>query len=261
MRRHRDHADLTRRPDPGVGAAPSRSRRRPRCPGWWPSRRPRTASTNAHPHQSQSRARARRCTTPTLAQAQGFDGTGVTVASSRLASPASPRRKRAAGSPTAINVLNAGNGDEGTAMLKIVQDMAPRRQPPLSTPPARGRGQPRQRPQQPGGQRRGRDHRGHRLRRRARLPGRPPTSHRTGENIAAGGVLGCTPRPATQGARHKRPAWSANGNGQRPGTTRPTSRPGVPINPYNVVDIDTRRRHRTSTSPLRPPTPRRPTTP
>jgi hypothetical protein len=58
-------------------------------------------------------------------QARGIDGTGVTVGviSDGVSNIAA---SQALGDlPAGVNVINAGSGDEGTAMLEIVQDMAP----------------------------------------------------------------------------------------------------------------------------------------
>ncbi|MDQ6724663.1 MAG: hypothetical protein M3066_00580 [Actinomycetota bacterium] len=60
-----------------------------------------------------------------IAQAQGNDGTGVNVGviSDGVSNLAA---SQALGDlPNTVNVLNAGSGDEGTAMLEIVRDMAP----------------------------------------------------------------------------------------------------------------------------------------
>ncbi|MDQ2825465.1 MAG: hypothetical protein M3Y04_00610, partial [Actinomycetota bacterium] len=60
-----------------------------------------------------------------IAQAQGNDGTGVNVGviSDGVSNIAA---SQALGDlPNTVNVLNAGSGDEGTAMLEIVRDMAP----------------------------------------------------------------------------------------------------------------------------------------
>lgn len=59
-----------------------------------------------------------------LAQAQGITGAGVTVGviSNGVASLA---QSQALGELPAVTVLAAGGGDEGTAMLEIVHDMAP----------------------------------------------------------------------------------------------------------------------------------------
>jgi hypothetical protein len=59
-----------------------------------------------------------------VAQAQGFDGTGVTVGviSNGVTNLAASQARNEL---PAVNVINAGNGDEGTAMLEIVHDMAP----------------------------------------------------------------------------------------------------------------------------------------
>lgn len=58
------------------------------------------------------------------AQAQGFDGTGVYVGaiSDGVASLAASQARNEL---PAVTVLNAGSGDEGTAMLEIIHDMAP----------------------------------------------------------------------------------------------------------------------------------------
>ena len=60
-----------------------------------------------------------------VAHAQGFDGTGVTVGviSNGVTSLAVAQARSEL--PTGINVLSAGNGDEGTAMLEVVHDLAP----------------------------------------------------------------------------------------------------------------------------------------
>jgi hypothetical protein len=60
-----------------------------------------------------------------LAQASGVDGTGVQIG---VISDGVSHRAAAQASgdlPNTLTVLNAGNGDEGTAMLEIVHDMAP----------------------------------------------------------------------------------------------------------------------------------------
>ncbi|HEX7276122.1 MAG TPA: hypothetical protein VF244_01995, partial [Acidimicrobiales bacterium] len=60
-----------------------------------------------------------------VAQTAGFDGTGfdVGVISDGVSTIAT---SQASGDlPNTVNVLDAGAGDEGTAMLEIVQDMAP----------------------------------------------------------------------------------------------------------------------------------------
>ena len=58
------------------------------------------------------------------AQAQGVTGTGVTVGviSNGVSSLAASQARHEL---PAVNVINAGSGDEGTAMLEIVHDMAP----------------------------------------------------------------------------------------------------------------------------------------
>lgn len=59
-----------------------------------------------------------------LAQAQGINGTGVTVGviSNGVANLAAAQARNEL---PAVNVISAGSGDEGTAMLEIVHDMAP----------------------------------------------------------------------------------------------------------------------------------------
>ncbi len=59
-----------------------------------------------------------------IAQAQGVNGTGVTVGaiSNGVANLAASQARNEL---PAVNVISAGSGDEGTAMLEIVHDMAP----------------------------------------------------------------------------------------------------------------------------------------
>ena len=76
---------------------------------------------NVGPNQSEGVA----LHTADVAQAQGFTGTGVTVGviSNGVANLAA---SVALGElPAGINVIAAGAGDEGTAMLEIIHDMAP----------------------------------------------------------------------------------------------------------------------------------------
>ena len=59
-------------------------------------------------------------------QARGIDGTGVTVGViSDGVTTIAATQGMGGDLPPGVNVINAGVGDEGTAMLEIVQDMAP----------------------------------------------------------------------------------------------------------------------------------------
>jgi PKD domain len=58
-------------------------------------------------------------------QARGIDGTGVTVGVISDGVSNLAASQGLGDLPAGVNVINAGSGDEGTAMLEIVQDMAP----------------------------------------------------------------------------------------------------------------------------------------
>jgi hypothetical protein len=167
-----------------------------------------------------------------IAQAAGTDGTGINVGVISDGVTSIAMSQALGDLPNTVNVLNAGSGDEGTAMLEIVRDMAPgagllfdatggtvpthvaalnnlvtngatiiTEDIPFDTEPAFQVG----------------------------------LAAQTAENIAAAGVS-VHSSAGNQGARHTARV-TATGSGQRPDNTA-NAFAGCPKTPDNVVDID-----------------------
>ena len=60
-----------------------------------------------------------------IAQSAGLDGTGITIGAISDGVTNLADAQASGDLPASVNVLNAGSGDEGTAMLEIIHDMAP----------------------------------------------------------------------------------------------------------------------------------------